>query len=69
MGITPKQFLSKLVEKNIITEQLASQYEVDSLKRDIPIDQYLLQYTTISHEEIMQIKAVFLNVLLLIRRH
>ncbi|KKQ38760.1 MAG: General secretory pathway protein E [Candidatus Roizmanbacteria bacterium GW2011_GWA2_37_7] len=62
MGITPKQFLSKLVEKNIITEQLASQYEVDSLKRDIPIDQYLLQYTTISHEEIMQIKAVFLNV-------
>lgn len=62
MGITPKLFLSKLVEKNIINEQQASQYEVDSMKRDLPVDQYLLQYTTISPEEIMKIKAAFLNV-------
>ena len=40
MGITPKLFLSKLVERNIITEQIASQYEVDLLKKDIPVDQY-----------------------------
>jgi len=62
MGITPKQFLSKLVEKNFITDEQASQYEVDSLKRDLPIDLYLLQYTTISPDEIMKIKAEFLNV-------
>jgi len=62
MGITPKLFLSKLIEKNLIPEQLANQYEVDSLKRDLPIDQYLLQYTTIPHDEIMKIKAAFLNV-------
>ncbi|PIZ63336.1 type II secretion system protein GspE [Candidatus Roizmanbacteria bacterium CG_4_10_14_0_2_um_filter_39_13] len=62
MGITPKQFLSKLVEKNIITDEQASQYEVDSMKRDLPIDLYLLQYTTISPDEIMKIKAGFLNV-------
>lgn len=62
MGITPKQFLGTLVEKNIITEKQASQYEVDSLKHNIPIDQYLIQYTTISHDEIMKMKASFLNV-------
>ena len=62
MGITPKQFLSKLVEKNIITDEQSSQYEVDSMKRDLPIDLYLLQYTTISPDEIMKIKAGFLNV-------
>ncbi|MDP4011113.1 MAG: ATPase, T2SS/T4P/T4SS family [Candidatus Roizmanbacteria bacterium] len=62
MGITPKQFLVKLVENNSITTEQAGLYEVDSVKRDLPIDQYLLQYTTISPDEIMKIKAGFLNV-------
>ncbi|PJC33633.1 type II secretion system protein GspE [Candidatus Roizmanbacteria bacterium CG_4_9_14_0_2_um_filter_39_13] len=62
MGITPKQFLVKLVENNTITTEQAGLYEVDSVKRDLPIDQYLLQYTTISPDEIMKIKAGFLNV-------
>ncbi len=62
MGISPKEFLIKLVQKGVVDQQVASQYEVDSLKRNLPIDRYLLQYTNISSEEIMKTKADLLNV-------
>jgi len=62
MGITPKEFLRSLVSKGILSTQLAEKYELDSLKRDMPIDQYLLQYTNISPEEITKNKAELLNV-------
>ncbi|MBP9691520.1 Flp pilus assembly complex ATPase component TadA, partial [Candidatus Woesebacteria bacterium] len=62
MGITPKDFLMKLVQKGLLEQSVASQYEIDSLKRDMPIDQYLLQYTNLSPEDITKTKAELLNV-------
>jgi len=62
MGISPKEFLNKLIQKGTVEQQVASQYEVDSLKKNLPIDRYLLQYTNISPEEIMKTKAELLNV-------
>lgn len=62
MGISPKDFLQKLIDKGTLQEQVAAQYEIDSLKRDLPIDQYLLQYTNIPPEEITKTKADLLNV-------
>ena len=62
MGIAPKLFLSKLAEKNIIDPDRANKYEIDSLKKEIAIDQYLLQYTDIPAEEILKTKADLLSV-------
>lgn len=62
MGISPKIFLGKLINKNIITKEQAGQYEIESISKNVPIDQYLLQYSTISKDEIMKIKAELLNV-------
>ena len=62
MGITPKVFLIKLIEKGLIDQNRADQYEVDTLKKEIPVDQYLMQYTEIPHEEILKTKAELLNV-------
>ncbi len=62
MGIAPKLFLSKLIEKNLIDQNRANQYEIDALKKDVSIDQYLLQYTDISSEEILKTKAELLSV-------
>jgi len=62
MGIQPKEFLDKLVVKGIITKQQATQHEVGSLKKEMPIDQYLLQYTNLDREDIIKTKADLLNV-------
>ncbi|MDA1317126.1 MAG: GspE/PulE family protein [bacterium] len=62
MGIPPKRFLDKLVEKNIIDQSVANTYEIDSLKKDISIDQYLIQYTNLPSESILKTKAELLNV-------
>lgn len=62
MGIPPKRFLDKLVEKNIIDQSVANTYEMDSLKKDLSIDLYLLQYTNLAPESILKTKAELLNV-------
>ncbi|MFA9288584.1 MAG: GspE/PulE family protein [Weeksellaceae bacterium] len=62
MGISPKLFLSRLIEKNIIDQNAANLHEVESLKKEMPIDEYLLQYTNISPDDIYQTKAELLNV-------
>ena len=62
MGIPPKRFLDKLVEKNIVDQSVANTYEMDSLKKDLSIDLYLLQYTNLAPESILKTKAELLNV-------
>lgn len=62
MGIAPKVFLNKLVEKGLLDQNHANQYEVDSLKKELAIDQFLLQYTEIAAEEILKTKAELLSV-------
>ncbi len=62
MGIAPKLFLSKLIEKNLLDQERANQYEIDALKKEIAIDHYMLQYTEIPSEEILKTKAELLSV-------
>lgn len=62
MGIAPKLFLGKLIEKGLIDQDRANQYEIDALKKEIAIDQYLLQYTEIPSEEVLKTKADLLSV-------
>ncbi|MCA9372236.1 Flp pilus assembly complex ATPase component TadA [Candidatus Woesebacteria bacterium] len=62
MTFSPKTFLAHLVEKNIIAQDAAQQYELDSLKKNVEIDQYLLQYTNIKPNLILKSKAELLNV-------
>ncbi|MBP7967414.1 type II/IV secretion system protein [Candidatus Woesebacteria bacterium] len=62
MGIAPKLFLGKLIEKNLVDQDRANQYEIDALKKEIAIDHYLLQYTEIPSEEILKTKAELLSV-------
>lgn len=62
MSISPKLFLDELVKDNVIDKATADKYEVDALKREIPIDVYLLQETNLAKETILKIKASYLNV-------
>lgn len=62
MGLPPKLFLSKLVEKNLIDQETANRYEIDSINKSDPIDKYLIQYSSIPPEEIYKVKAEILNV-------
>lgn len=62
MGIPPKPFLAQLVQSQVIDQETADSYEVDSLKKDIPIDDYLLHETVIPKDVILKTKAALLNV-------
>ncbi len=62
MTIPPKQFTETLVKENIIDQTMADKYEIESLKKNIPIDEFLLRYTAIKKEVILKIKAGLLNV-------
>lgn len=62
MILSPKQFLNRLVEKNIIDLKTAQSYEISSIQKNIPIDEYLLQESNINKDVILQTKAEFLNV-------
>lgn len=62
MGIPPKTFLMQLVQSKLIDQATADSYEVDSLKKDIPIDEYLLKETKLSKDDVLRTKAKLLNV-------
>lgn len=62
MGIPPKQILNELIKENAIDQNTADQYEVESLKKNVPIDEYLLSETDISKDLILRIKANLSNV-------
>ncbi len=57
MNVSPKILLSQLVKNAQITETEASQYEVASLQKDIPIIDYLHRYTGIQRIEIVKAQA------------
>ena len=61
MSLSPKKFLNQLINKNIVDPTLAEKYEIDSLDKNMPIDEYLLQYTDIKKEQILSIKAAFIH--------
>lgn len=62
MGIPPKTFLAQLVQDQTIDQATADKYEVDSLQKELQIDEYLLKHTDISKETILKTKAKLLNV-------
>lgn len=45
-----------------MTEESAQQHEVEALKKNMPIDQYLLRYTNIGESTVLKTKAELLNV-------
>lgn len=62
MIIPPKQFLNYLVANKITTQETADKYEIDSLNKNISIDEYLLHYTNVKKDLILKAKAHFLDV-------
>ena len=62
MNVTPKQVLSLLVQKGVINEQTANQFEVDSLKKNKPIDDYLFKDTTLSKSDVLDALATYFKV-------
>lgn len=56
MDITPKNLLEKLVKNNQITQEEADHFEVASLQKNISIDNFLFEKSTIPRIEI--IKAI-----------
>lgn len=62
MGISPKTFLTQLINAKVIDQATAETYEVDALKKDLPIDEYLLGQTDIPKDIILKTKANLLNV-------
>lgn len=62
MVIAPRKFLEKLIEQNLIDAQTANRCEIESLNKNIPIDQYLKTNTSIDPKKLLEIKAEFLKV-------
>ncbi len=62
MALAPKTFLSSLVQAGVFDQQTADKYEVESLKQNIPIDEYLLNYTTADKTTVLKTKAALLHV-------
>jgi len=56
MNISPKQLLNQLVTNKIITQEEAERYELNSLQKNLGIEEYLLKNTDIKKIEV--IKAI-----------
>ncbi len=62
MLLSPKQFLSELVNDKIISQEAAEKYEIESIQKNTPIEDYMLQQDGIKKDEVLKIKAKLLNV-------
>lgn len=62
MNVPTNQFLNVLASQKIITDEQRQKYEVDSIRNNIPIDEYLLQNTDIGKDVILKTKASILNI-------
>jgi type IV pilus assembly protein PilB len=62
MNISPKQLLGQLVKNGIVTQEEASKYEVGSLQKNVPIDQYLLKDAELKPAEVVKAIAQVLGV-------
>lgn len=61
MTLPTKQFLDILVGQKIVTPEQSQKYEVDSLQKNLPIDEYLLANSEVTPEDIIKTKAEILN--------
>jgi len=62
MDIPAKLLLGKLVEKGKLTQEEADHYEVTSLQKNTPIDQYLFERSNIDKTEIIKAVADIQNI-------
>lgn len=62
MNVSPKPLLKILVEKNLLTQSEADHLEVISLQKNIPIDQLILEKTTVPKIEIIKAIAQIKNI-------
>jgi len=63
MNIIPKQLLSQLVKNKVITQEQADQFELAALQKNLPIDEYLFEFTDIKREEIIKAIAEVFEIL------
>ncbi len=54
MNIIPRELLGQLVKNAAITQVQADQYEVGSLQKNLPIQEYLFQYASIGKGEVIR---------------
>jgi len=54
MNIIPKQLLNQLVKNKFIRQDQADQFELAALQKNLPIDEYLFQFTEVKREEIIR---------------
>jgi len=57
MNIIPKQLLQHLVKNKIINQDQADKFELESLQKNLPIDDYLFKFTDIKREQIIKAMA------------
>ena len=62
MQIAPKKLLNKLVFNNVLTQDLADRFEVESIQKNIPVYDYLLSNPEISKAEIVRAAGQVENV-------
>ena len=62
MSIIPKDFLNKLLQKGLLSQEEANTIEIESINKNLPIDKYLFQYSNLSKDEINKTKAELINV-------
>lgn len=62
MTIPAKQFLDLLVTKQVLTPQQASQFELDALQKNVPIDEYLITNSSINKKDLLQTKSELLHI-------
>ncbi len=61
MLVAPRAVLNVLVKDGVIDQETASKFELDSVKNDIPIDQYLFEKTDIKKSSVLQAIGRVLN--------
>lgn len=62
MIISPKPILAQLVQNGVLTNEQAETYEIDSLRKNTPIDVYLLQDAKLNKTSVLSAIASIANV-------
>ena len=62
MNIPPKKLLNLLVANQIINQSQADKYELECIKNNLPIEQYLFEQTDIKKTDILSIMANILKI-------
>lgn len=62
MNIPPKALLKNIVDHGIITADMADQYELDSIKKNVPIYDYLLTETKVERPAVLKAAADALKI-------